>query len=50
MFINEMYKLFTNCVGCVGWNGKIAKRDRADSHYNHQLLKYFTFKWYKNGD
>ena len=23
MFFNEMYNLFTNCVGSVGWNGKI---------------------------
>ena len=25
VFVNEMYNLCTNCVGCVGWNGKIAQ-------------------------
>ena len=41
MFFNEMYNFFTNCIGSVGWNGKISLRyleDNTRAHWTNVVL------------
>ena len=50
MFVNEMYNFFTNCVGCVGWNGKISLmhlEDNTRAHWSNVVLIKVCFSSYQ---